>query len=217
MNKKLAVVLSGCAVLSLTLTACGGDSGQETDDWARSVCDEVQPQVRKIQDANLAIAEASEGDRSADEVREADAAAFQDISEAYAALASAVDEAGDPPVEDGEQLREDAVSELNGISDAYDGLRETIEELDSSDQGEFAEGLKGIAEQLEQLGQSGDDALSELQSGELGEAMARQEGCQSPGATPGAEQTDGEEGESEADEADEADEGAAKEDEADDS
>ncbi|GAA1925092.1 hypothetical protein GCM10009716_36650 [Streptomyces sodiiphilus] len=191
MNRKLAVALSGCAVLALTLTACGDDRAEQTEAWAKNVCDGVQPQVQKIQTANMAIAEASEGDKSAAEVQEADSAAFRDIADAYAELASAVDSAGDPPVEDGEQLRQDAVGELNAIAESYGALQESIDELDTSDQAEFAEGLKGIAAELERLGETGDEALSRLQSGDLGEAMARQEGCRStPVPSPGEEDVD---------------------------
>ncbi|GAA3855216.1 small secreted protein [Streptomyces sedi] len=181
--KKLPVALSGCAAVVLTLTACGGDDGKKADEWAQSVCDQVQPQVERIQQANTAIAEASDGSRSPEEVQEADSEAFQHISDAYGALADAVDSAGDPPVDDGERLREDAVTELRGISDSYGQLRETIDGLDTSDQGAFAEGLQNIAGQLQELGESGDEALNELQSSDVGEAMARQDGCQSPPAS----------------------------------
>ncbi|UED85531.1 small secreted protein [Streptomyces profundus] len=203
MKKKLPVALSGCAALVFTLAACGGDDDSKVDEWAQNVCDQVQPQVEKIQQANVAIAEASDGSRSPEEVQEADSEAFRNISDAYGSLADAVDGAGDPPVDDGERLREEAVSELRGISDAYGGLQETMAGLDTSDQGQFAEGLQDIAGQLEELGQSGDEALNELQSGELGEAMARQDGCQSP-SSPGEGDDDG----APTDDADETDESA---------
>ncbi|WP_226961807.1 MULTISPECIES: small secreted protein [Streptomyces] len=207
MKKKLPVALSvvtGCAAMAFTLTACGGDDSGQADEWAQSVCDQVRPQAEAIQRANTAIAEASEGDLSAEEVQEADAQAFQDISDAYGSFADAVDSAGDPPVDDGAQLREDAVTELRGISEAYGQLRETMDGLDTSDQGAFAEGLQEIAGQLRELGERGDEALNEIQSGELGEAMGRQEGCQSPSAPS---ETEGDQGEGAADEGAE-DEGA---------
>ncbi|GAB2887394.1 small secreted protein [Streptomyces mayteni] len=196
--KKLALALTSSAALMVTLSACGDDSGAQTDEWAKNVCDEVQPQVSQIQAANAAITDASAGDRAPADVQAADSAAFQDISEAYASLADAVDAAGDPPVEEGAQLREDAVSELRAISQSYAALQETVDGLDTSDQAAFAEGLQGVAGQLQELGQSGDEALNELQSGELGQAMARQEGCQRPAEVPSGgsdESTDGDGGE----------------------
>jgi hypothetical protein len=180
----LAFVLS----LSLSLAACmggGGDDGsEETEAWARQVCNEMRPHVKRIQSANAAITKASESDAAPKELQEADSAAFQDVSEAYAALAETVQRAGDPPVEEGPRLRRNAVTELNDISDSYAELQETIDGLDTSDQGAFAEGLGDIADRLGRLSESSDQALRDLQEGELGEAMAQQRGCQSLSTAP---------------------------------
>ncbi|UGY92318.1 small secreted protein [Streptomyces gobiensis] len=186
MNKKLATALCGSVVLAVALTGCGGDDGDnETDAWAKEVCDEVQPQVERIQDANATIDEVSSKDSSPEEVKKADSRAFQQISDAYKSLATAVDEAGPPPVEDGAELQQDAVKELNAISSSYAGLKNKIDAMDTKDQAKFADGLKEIVEELNKLGTSGDESLNKLQSGELGRAMSEQEGCQaSPGATP---------------------------------
>lgn len=179
-NRTLATALTGGAALVLALTGCTGDDGaKERDAWARKVCDRVGPQVRKIQQANASIAKASEGGRSSKEVKEIDSTAFQDISEAYQALADAVQRAGEPPVDDGATLHRDAVRELKSLSRSYSELKKTVDKLDTDDQGEFAEGLKKVAGRLEKLGDSGDEALNTLQSGELGQAMAKQKGCRS--------------------------------------
>lgn len=187
MNKKLAAALSGGAALVLTLTGCGDDDAEKAA-WAEKVCDKVKPQVGKIQQANKSINEVSEQKKSPEEVQKTDSAAFQKISEAYASLAKAVDNAGVPPVENGEQLERDAVEDLKGLSKAYADLKKTVDELDTDDQAKFAEGLKGLAQELGRLGESGDKSLQKLQSGELGQAMAEQEGCRkaSPGTTPAA-------------------------------
>lgn len=184
MNKKLASALSGSAVLVLALTGCGG--GDDKDDgkaqaWAKKVCDQVQPQVKKIQQATSAISEAAAKDSSSAEVQKADSAAFQELSEAYKALAGAVSKAGEPPVEDGEKLRKDAVKELNEISSAYGDLKTKTDDLDTKDQGKFAAGLRDISKELDTLGKSGDVALNKLQSGDLGKAMSEQSGCKKPG------------------------------------
>ncbi|WP_174856187.1 small secreted protein [Streptomyces otsuchiensis] len=191
MNRRFATTVSGCAMLVLTLTACGDDSGEKTEAWAKNVCDQVQPQVERIQAANEAIAEASEGSGEPAEVQEAYSSSYGELSAAFESLATAVDDAGDPPVEDGEELRTDAVEELTGLSQSYEQLQEASDELDTSDRAKFAEGLRAMVGQLEELGQSGDEALSKLQSGDLGDAMARQEGCQSPvPGDPSADESD---------------------------
>lgn len=170
-------------MLALALTGCGEDSGEKTEAWAKNVCDQVQPQVERIQAANQALAEASEGSKEPAEVQEVYSSSYGELAAAFDSLAKAVNDAGDPPVDDGEELRTDAVEELNGLSRSYTSLQEASDALDTSDRAAFAEGLREMVGQLDELGQSGDEALSELQSGDLGDAMARQEGCQSPAPT----------------------------------
>ncbi|MET7639594.1 small secreted protein [Streptomyces sp. NPDC005438] len=186
MNNKLATALAGGAVLALALTGCGDDGNKELESWSKKVCDRVQPQVKKIEDANDSIDQASKGDTSSKDVKETDSKAFSDISDAYGSLSKAVDNAGAPPVDDGEKLQKDAVKELNALSTQYGDLKKRVDKLETKDQGKFAEGLKGIASELEKLGKSGDKSLSKLQSGEVGEAMGKQKGCQ---RAPGGEDT----------------------------
>lgn len=188
-NKKLTAALSGGAALVLALTGCSSDdSGKKTDEWAKKVCDQVAPQVTKIQKANTSINEASQQKKSPEEVKKIDSAAFQNISEAYKSLADAVDDAGEPPVDKGKKLQTDAVKELRGLSKQYAGLKTTVDEMSTKDQAEFASGLTELATKLGKLGKSGDQSLQKLQSGDLGKAMADQDGCKRPstGASPSA-------------------------------
>ncbi|MFI8850259.1 small secreted protein [Streptomyces sp. 891-h] len=181
-NKKLAATLSGGAVLVLALTGCSDDSGK-TDDWAKQVCDDLQPQLKKIDQANTSIAEASKGGKPQEEVKKADAAGFQKVSDAYKAMAQSVKKAGAPPVDDGEKLQQDAVKELNRISREYQELKTTAENIPTGDK--FGEGLDSLAAKLKALGQSGDKALQQLQKGEVGKAMAKQDSCKKTGVTDG--------------------------------
>lgn len=187
-NNKLAAALCGSAVLTLVLTGCGGDNEDDgkAQAWAKKVCDQVQPQVKKIQGATASISEAAAKDSSSEAVQKADSEAFGQLSDAYKALAGALSKAGEPPVEDGVKLRKDAVKELNDISASYAGLKTKIDDLDTKDQGEFATGLRQISKELQNLGKSGDVALNKLQSGELRKAMAQQEGCKKAGSEKSA-------------------------------
>lgn len=189
-NKKLVAALSGGAALVLALTGCGGgnDGDKKVNDWAKSVCDEVQPQLKKIQGANASI-QAAADEQDSKKLQQTDSAAFQQISESYAALAKAVNKAGPPPVDNGEQTQKQAVKELNATSAAYKNLRTTVDKLETSDKSKFAEGLKGIADELDKLSKSGDKALQKLQEGKVGTAMAKQPGCQKPKTTGGATAT----------------------------
>ncbi|MEU8824480.1 small secreted protein [Streptomyces sp. NPDC048636] len=188
MNKKLVAALSGGAALVVALTGCGGNGDEDdkkVNDWAKSVCDEVQPQLKKIQGANASI-QAAADEQDSKKLQQTDSKAFQQISESYAALAKAVDKAGPPPVDKGETTQRQAVKELNSTSVAYKDLKTSVDKLDTSDKSKFAEGLKGVADELDKLSKSGDKALQKLQEGEVGTAMAKQPGCQKPKAPGGA-------------------------------
>lgn len=176
-NNKLAAALSGGAVLVLALSGCGGDGNEKLDSWAKEVCDAVQPQAKKIESANASIQKQTSDSSKPEDVQKTDAKAFQDMSDAYKAIGSAVTKAGPPDVENGEKKQQDAVKELNTISAAYASLKKQVDDLDTKDQGKFADGLKDIATELDKLGKSGNDALRTLEEGEVGQAMARQSSC----------------------------------------
>ncbi|MCX4787620.1 MULTISPECIES: small secreted protein [unclassified Streptomyces] len=184
MNKKLAAALSGGAVLVLTLSGCSSDDNSDkVNDWAKTVCDKVQPQLQKIANANAAIQQQTADNSKPADVQRTDSAAFQQISQAYKALGAAVDSAGAPPVDGGETTQKEAVKELNASSAAYANLEKKVDALDTKDQAKFADGLKGIADELNKISNGGDKALTKLQSGEVATAMAKQKGCQKPTAS----------------------------------
>ncbi|MES9621072.1 small secreted protein [Streptomyces tuirus] len=189
-NKKLAAALSGGAVLVLALSGCGGDdSNDKLDSWAKQVCDAVQPQAKKIESANAAIQKETSDNSTPEDVQKTDAKAFQDMSDAYKAIGAAVNKAGAPDVENGEKKQQDAVKELNAISAAYASLKKQVDNLDTKDQGKFADGLKDIATELDKLSQSGNDALRNLEEGEVGQAMAKQPSCKAATAPAGTTQS----------------------------
>ncbi|MET8881233.1 small secreted protein [Streptomyces rubiginosohelvolus] len=185
MNKKLAAALSGGAVLVLTLSGCSDDSDNKVNDWAKKVCDQVQPQLQKINNANASILEKTGDNNKPADVQKADSVAFQEMSEAYKALGTAVDSAGPPPVDGGEATQKAAVKELNASSKAYGDLKTQVDALDTKEQSKFADGLKTIADELNKISTGGDQALKKLQSGEVGAAMSKQEGCQKQTASTG--------------------------------
>ncbi|MDK0520328.1 small secreted protein [Streptomyces sp. ML-6] len=185
MNKKLAAALSGGAVLVITLSGCSSDDdkSEKVNAWAKQVCDQVQPQLQKIANANADIQQQTADNSKPVDVQRTDSAAFQQISQAYKALGAAVESAGPPPVDGGETTQKEAVKELNASSAAYADLQKKVDALDTKDQAKFADGLKGIADELDKISNSGDKALKKLQSGEVGAAMAKQKGCQKPTAS----------------------------------
>ncbi|MGW6056858.1 small secreted protein [Streptomyces sp. NPDC055189] len=185
-NKKLAAALSGGAVLVLALSGCSDDGNEKLDSWAKDVCDSVQPQSKKIADANAAIQKETSDNSSPQDVQKTDSKAFQDMSDAYKAMGAAVKKAGAPPVDGGQKKTDDAVKELNAISKSYGDLKKKVDGLDTKNQADFADGLKSVAGELDKLSKSGNEALEKLQEGEVGKAMSKQDSCKSASATPSA-------------------------------
>jgi hypothetical protein len=185
-NKKLAAALSGGAVLVLALSACSSGSStkdDKLDPWAKQVCDAVQPQVQKIAAANTAIQKETTDQSAPADVQKADSKGFQDISDAYKAMAAAIEKAGPPDVDSGKTKQENAVKELNALSASYADLGKQSDVLNTKDQAKFADGLDGVAKQLEKLSKTGTDALKELEAGDVGKAMAKQVSCKSASAS----------------------------------
>jgi hypothetical protein len=193
-NKKLAAALSGGAVLVLALSACSSGSStkdDKLDPWAKQVCDAVQPQVQKIAAANTAIQKETTDQSAPADVQKADSKGFQDISDAYKAMAAAIEKAGPPDVDSGKTKQENAVKELNALSASYADLGKQSDVLNTKDQAKFADGLDGVAKQLEKLSKTGTDALKELEAGDVGKAMAKQASCKSASASASPATTQG--------------------------
>lgn len=182
MKKTLSVALSGAALL-LTLSACGDDSGKKLDDWAKGVCDQAAVQTKKINDANTAISKVNSAGKPED-VQKADAQAFDQISAAYKQLAVIVTTADAPPVDNGDQIKKDAVGDLTKLSTAYGTLKKQVDALNTADQGKFADGLKAVSVELGKVSKTGDQALDSLRQGDVGKAMSQQPGCRQGGGTP---------------------------------
>ncbi|MFJ6563856.1 small secreted protein [Streptomyces sp. NPDC091412] len=188
LNKKLAAAVSGGAVLVLALTGCtssAADSKNEAlNTWAKQVCDAVQPQAKKIEAANAAIQKETSDNSEPAQVQRTDAQAFQDMADAYKAIGQAVNNAGAPEVDNGRKKQQDAVKELNGLAASYTSLKQQVDKLDTKNQAKFADGLKDIATRLDTLSRTGNDALKNLEEGDVGRAMAQQPSCKSASATP---------------------------------
>ncbi|MFE7132785.1 small secreted protein [Streptomyces sp. NPDC057638] len=176
MKKKLAVALSGGAVLVLALSGCSDNEDKFTvDDWAKKYCDAAKPQIEKQAAAEQLIrATATDGKPTA--IQAADSKAFQELSDVNKALAVAFREAGDPPVDNGKQLVPAAAAELDANAASYLDLKKQIDALDTADQQEFADGLQPVADGLAKIEQN-QSARNKLRSGETGQAMAKQTGC----------------------------------------
>ncbi|MFF3690009.1 small secreted protein [Streptomyces sp. NPDC002187] len=178
MNKKLAAALSGGAVLVLALSGCTGDGDDKVDAWAKTFCDQAQPQFKKRAAAQQSIAATAADGKPAD-IQAADSKAFQDFAQVGKALAAAARDAGAPPIENGEQLQQDVAKEFDAAAKAYLELKKKVDALDAKDQQKFADGLAEVADGLKRIGRMDTAALDKLTKSEVGQAVAQQPGCKS--------------------------------------
>ncbi|MGW2824424.1 small secreted protein [Streptomyces sp. NPDC001443] len=193
-NKKLAAALSGGAVLTMALSGCTSSSSDDGGSaklsaWAKQVCDSVQPQAKKIAAANAAIQKQTSDNSAPADVQKTDSQAFQDMSDAYKAIGTAVEQAGAPDSGDAknaEKKQQGAVKELDDIAASYASLKKQVDALDTKDQAKFADGLKDVAAELDKLSKNGNGALKELEAGDVGKAMAEQASCKSAASSSAA-------------------------------
>ncbi|MDJ0374844.1 small secreted protein [Streptomyces sp. H10-C2] len=183
MNKKLLAALSGAALL-LALSGCSSDnSNKKLDAWAKTVCDQASAQTKKINDANTAITKVDKNGKPAD-VKAADSAAFQQISDAYKSLADIVSKAGAPPVDKGADQQKNSIADLTKASAAYAAVKSKVDGLDAGDQAKFADGLTAASVEADKANKTAEAALNTLRNGDVGKAMSSQQGCQQTGASP---------------------------------
>lgn len=180
-NKKLAAALSGGAVLVVALSGCSDSSNDnKTNDWAKTLCVQIGPQLAKINKANQQITAVAADGKPAD-IQKADSAAFQDLSEADAAIAAALKKTGPPPGDDGKTIQQNAITELNANSKAYADLKKQVDALDVKDQQKFSDGLKAIGEDMKKINET---AYKKLFSGDTGKALLSQDACKVATSSP---------------------------------
>ncbi|MGW2745864.1 small secreted protein [Streptomyces sp. NPDC001450] len=193
MNKKLAAALSGGAVLVVALSGCSSNKDSGPDPklvaWAKTVCDAVPAQDAKIRAANASIAKiATDSNLPPKTAKATYSQAFQDMADGYKALAAAISSAGAPPgIDDGAKRQQDAAKNLSGLSSSYAGLKKQVDDLDTKDQGKFAQGLHDVADQTKRIGKqsnSGTEALKRLEQGDVQAAIAKQPSCQVAASAP---------------------------------
>ncbi|MFE3094296.1 small secreted protein [Streptomyces sp. NPDC059248] len=186
MNKKLAAVLSGGAVLVLALSGCSSDEKKDNavNDWAEKYCDQIKTQFKTKAEADQLIAVTAVDGKPA-ELQKADSKAFQDLSNVNKALAAAFRTVGPTPVEEDVELVTAAAAERDASAAFFLDLKKQVDALDASDQQDFADGLQVVSEGLLKA-EANEKAWNKLRASETGRAMGTFQGCQPVKADPPA-------------------------------
>ncbi|WP_369183710.1 hypothetical protein [Streptomyces sp. Y1] len=189
MNKRLLAVPALGVLLAFGAVACGDDNSKQLESWATNVCGAAKDPIAQAQAALADTGQVKTGETPAD-LKKRLSTDIGRLAKTNQDIGAAIDAAGAPKVTDGANLQKDAVAELKKASDGYLDVQKKLDALATDDQSKFSDGLRGISDQLQQLASLSTEAQSKLQRGDLGAAMAKQEGCKpapaGSSATPSA-------------------------------
>jgi hypothetical protein len=185
-NKRLLAVPALGVLLAFGAVGCGGDdNSKQLESWASNVCGAAKDPIAQAQSALADTGQVKTGEAPAD-LQKRLSTDIGRLAKTNQDIASAIDAAGAPKVDNGAALQKDTVDELKKAADGYQDVQKKLDALPNNDQAKFADGLRSVADQVQRLASLSTQAQSKLQRGELGAAMAKQDGCKPSQATPGA-------------------------------
>ncbi|MGW2375550.1 small secreted protein [Kitasatospora sp. NPDC001683] len=187
MNKRLLAVPALGVLLAFGAVGCGGgdDNSKQLESWASNVCGAAKDPIAQSQNALADTGQVKTGEAPAD-LQKRLSTDIGRLAKTNQDIAAAIDAAGAPKVDNGATLQKDTVDELKKAADGYLDVQKKLDALPNNDQAKFADGLHSVADQLQQLSSLSTQAQAKLQRGDLGAAMAKQEGCKPTQATPSA-------------------------------
>ncbi|MGW1172817.1 hypothetical protein ACWD4P_03755 [Kitasatospora sp. NPDC002543] len=186
MNKRLLAVPALGVLLAFGAVGCGGDdnNSKQLESWASNVCGAAKDPIAQAQTALADTGQVKTGEAPAD-LQKRLSTDIGRLAKTNQDIAAAIDTAGAPKVKDGATLQKDTVDELKKAADGYLEVQKKLDALPNDDQAKFADGLRSVADQVQQLASLSTQAQSKLQHGDLGAAMAKQDGCKpSPTTAP---------------------------------
>ncbi|WP_395295423.1 small secreted protein [Kitasatospora hibisci] len=188
MNKRLLAVPALGALLAFGAVGCGDDNTKQLESWAANVCGAAKDPIAQAQTALADTGQVKTGEAPAD-LQKRLSTDIGRLAKTNQDIAAAIDSAGAPKVDDGATIQKDTVAELNKAADGYLEVQKKLDAVSNADQSKFADGLRSVADQIQQLASLSTQAQAKLQRGELGAAMAKQEGCK-PGSAAAAPTAD---------------------------
>ena len=186
---------SRTAALGLTLllagglVACGGDDGGGGDDeggggssetvsaeaYAADVCGAMQDWITGIQEKTQDLGSGLSGN-DAEAGKQLLVDLLSEMSSSTGELVTAVEQAGVPDVDGGEEAADSLVSAFEEVQEILEGAEADVEAL-SSDPQEFQQGAAELGPTIQQALTSVGESLEEPESEELKEAFEKEETC----------------------------------------
>lgn len=176
----LALLLAG------GLVSCGGDDGGDVggssesvtaEAYAADVCGAMQDWITGIQERTQDLgAGLSGGDAEAGKQVLVDL--LSEMSSSTGELVSAVEDAGIPDVEGGEEAADSLVSAFEEVQGILEGAQADVEDLPTDPQG-FQQGAAELGPTIQQALTSVGESLEEPESEDLKNAFEEEETCNS--------------------------------------
>jgi len=161
-------------VVGLALSACA----VEPKEWTTTVCGAMTPWRKQITDLNGKAQRQMASAKSAKQTRDNLVALLHGGEEASEQARKAVENAGEPDVEHGEQIAKQFTDSLAAVRDAYAHAGQAIGALATTNDDDFYDGVVDVITRMNQEYAAGVLDVSKLESAELRRAFDENPACQ---------------------------------------
>jgi hypothetical protein len=164
------------AALAVGLVAgCGG--GPSPQDWAGQVCTALGPWRTQIDDLNSQAATRMASATTSTQTRDSLVALVSGGESASETARAAVEAAGVPDVDGGDQVAQRFVESLTGTRDAYARAKRDLEALSTADDTAFYDGVTAVMSRLDDEYRASAVDTTNLDSPELRQAFEGAASC----------------------------------------
>lgn len=162
--------LATLALAALLLTTTAG-CAVEPKDWAGKVCAALTPWRKQIADLNAKAQQQMASAKTPAETQKNLVSLLGGAQDASEKARKAVEDAGEPDVDQGEMISKKFVGSLSAVRDAYGHAKGDIQKLSTKDDEDFYDGVVGVITTLNQEYASSRLDTSAITSPELAKAF----------------------------------------------
>jgi hypothetical protein len=167
-------VLVLMSVVVLALSACA----VEPKEWTATVCAAMTPWRKQITDLNGKAQKQMASAKSAAQTQDTLVTLLHGGEEASEKARKAVEDAGEPDVDNGEQIAKQFTDSLTAIRDAYGHAGRAIGALPTTNNDDFYDGVVDVITRMNQEYAAGVLDVTKLESAELRRAFDENPACQ---------------------------------------
>jgi hypothetical protein len=174
MVRPAALVLVPLSVVVLALSACA----VEPKEWTATVCSAMTPWRKQIADLNGKAQKQMASAKTATQTQDNLVTLLHGGEEASEKARKAIENAGEPDVDHGDQIAKQFTDSLAAIRDAYGHAGRAIGALPTKDDDTFYDGVVDVITRLNQEYAAGVLDVTKLESAELRRSFDENPACQ---------------------------------------